>query len=159
MRIFCSVGTQFSHDRMLGYIDRWLERNPDNELVAQIGCSEYQLKNGVSFSSVLPDDFASYLSNSELMITHAGMGNIISCLEIGLPMVVVPRIAELGEHRNNHQLDSIEKFRGSPLVNIAQDESEFDECMSEVLSRPRGNVDGFPCRDSLLGYVKMFLDS
>ena len=40
----------------------------------------------------------------QVVIAHDEMGSIITALEMGKPIVVMPRRAELGEHRNDHQV-------------------------------------------------------
>ena len=44
------------------------------------------------------------------IVAHAGMGTILTALEIGKPLLVMPRRAALGEHRNDHQLATARRF-------------------------------------------------
>lgn len=50
------------------------------------------------------DEFDKLCHDARLIVAHAGMGTIISAMTKGKPIIVFPRIAALGEHRNEHQL-------------------------------------------------------
>jgi UDP-N-acetylglucosamine transferase subunit ALG13 len=73
-------------------------------------------------------------------VAHAGMGSILTALEIGKPLVIMPRRAALGEHRNDHQLATAQRFAGRDGVAVAIDETELplrlDE-LHDVSSQPR----------------------
>ena len=39
-----------------------------------------------------------------MIYAHAGMGTILSALKQDKPIIIVPRLASLKEHRNDHQI-------------------------------------------------------
>ena len=43
------------------------------------------------------------------IVAHAGMGTILTALETGKRLLVMPRRAALGEHRNDHQLATVSR--------------------------------------------------
>ena len=53
------------------------------------------------------------------------MGTILTALELGKPLLVMPRRAALGEHRNDHQLATVRRFAELGSVEVALDESEL----------------------------------
>jgi UDP-N-acetylglucosamine transferase subunit ALG13 len=67
------------------------------------------------------------------------MGTIISAAELGKRIVILPRRAELGEHRNNHQLATASRLSHLNGLVVA------DDC--EHLSRELNN-DGTSLLDS-----------
>jgi UDP-N-acetylglucosamine transferase subunit ALG13 len=51
-----------------------------------------------------PDELADAMASSSVVITHGGVGSILTALQAGRLPVVVPRIPEMGERCDDHQL-------------------------------------------------------
>ncbi len=102
--IFATVGTQLPFDRLIRALDEWAGRNPQAHVFAQIGRSEYEPQHMEWERLITAQSFQSYLLGCSTVVAHAGMGTIISAVEYGKHVVVLPRRAEFGEHRNDHQL-------------------------------------------------------
>lgn len=102
--IFVTVGTQLAFDRLIEAVDVWAGNNPGETVFAQIGPGQYKPKN-CTFADFVPPDKATDLTRTaDLIISHAGMGSILTALKYQKPILVLPRKASLGEHRNEHQL-------------------------------------------------------
>jgi len=69
-----------------------------------------------------------------LFVSHAGMGTIITSLELRKPIVVMPKRASLGEQRNEHQLATVRHFRRSKQVLVADSELELGSVLDQVLA-------------------------
>lgn len=122
--IFLTVGTQLPFDRMVDVVDAWAAQN-DEEVVAQVGPSGRSYKHIINYNFLDPVEFDRYFSSARLVISHAGMGSIINALSSGKPIIIVPRRAELGEHRNDHQIATAKKFAHFPGVRVAWKELEI----------------------------------
>ena len=48
--------------------------------------------------------------NASLIITHGGVGSIVSSIEKNKKVIAVPRLHEYGEHVNNHQKEIVMDF-------------------------------------------------
>src|SRR5210317_929649 len=106
--IFATVGTQLPFDRLIRSLDEWASQNPQVEIFAQIGQTNYVPRH-MRWERVIPvNTFRAFLRKSDVVVAHAGMGTIISAIEIGRQVVVMPRRADLNEHRNDHQLATAE---------------------------------------------------
>lgn len=104
--IFVTVGTQFPFDRLIRYVDEWAEQHGIDG-IAQIAGGEY-LPQHLRWERFMNTDvFNQHLQTASLIISHAGMGNIITALENRKPIIVMNRQHALGEHRNDHQLDGL----------------------------------------------------
>jgi len=57
----------------------------------------------------------------DIFITHAGIGGIASGVGAGKHMVVMPRLAKFGEHRNDHQMATAASLREIPVVNSSDE--------------------------------------
>lgn len=128
-QIFVTVGTDLPFDRLVEAIDQWAPDHPESEVFAQIGNTNYKPKN-VSYSKFLePEEFKNRLTSSDLILSHAGMGTILSSLQYNKPLLVMPRIASLGEHRNEHQLATAKYLKKLNKVSVANNESELLEML------------------------------
>lgn len=122
--IFVTVGVQLPFDRLVRTVDTWaLGRN--EAVFAQVGDGQYRPEN-IEWSRFLsPPEFRERLAAAEVIIAHAGMGSILTALEHGKPIVVMPRNALLREHRNDHQRATAEHFRKHDNIRVAMDEREL----------------------------------
>jgi exopolysaccharide biosynthesis glucuronosyltransferase PssE len=123
--IFLTVGTQLPFDRLVRAVDEWAGRTGRTDVVAQTGPANYVPVHLSHRPFISPAEFASYAANAELIVSHAGMGTILSALGRGKPIVVMPRLAALGEHRNDHQLATAHKLRELRGIQVAMDETEL----------------------------------
>ena len=129
--IFVSVGTQLPFPRMMKIIDEWAEKNNDSAVFAQTA-DDAVLKNVKSTSYLSAKEFQKYFSEADVIVSHAGMGNILTALDLGKPIVIFPRKAELNEHRNDHQVSTARKFYEHPSVFIAEDLASFSISLTEI---------------------------
>jgi exopolysaccharide biosynthesis glucuronosyltransferase PssE len=67
-----------------------------------------------------------------VVVAHAGMGTIISALEVGRPILVLPRREHLGETRSDHQLATADQFARMDAVVVANDEAELIEKLDSL---------------------------
>lgn len=122
--ILVTVGTQLPFDRLIRTVDEWaVDKGLD--IFAQVGDGQYRPLHISWERSLPPDDFRQRLLRADLVVAHAGMGSILTALEHGKPIVVLPRRAALHEHRNDHQVATTEHFRNGGPVRVAMDEHEL----------------------------------
>jgi UDP-N-acetylglucosamine transferase subunit ALG13 len=50
-------------------------------------------------------EFNTLLETAELVITHAGVGNVIKCVRYKSQFIIVPRRSNRNEHIDDHQLE------------------------------------------------------
>ena len=125
MKIFVTIGTQEPFDRLIKAIDQVAAEHKEVEFTAQTVSSEYVARHMKTFGFIAPKEYNKILSDSSLIVSHAGMGTIISALQINKPILVLSRIAQLGEHRNEHQLATAKKMKELNFVHVANDENDL----------------------------------
>ena len=132
--IFVAVGTQkFPFDRLLKGIDDLIEQGQlEADVFAQIGHTDYVPKNYQYQNFLSKDDFQSYISNCDLLITHSGVATIITGMKLEKPVVVVPRFASYGEHVDDHQLQIAESFSDKNLVLMCKDVEDLAQTVQEA---------------------------
>ena len=158
--IFATVGTQLPFDRLVRALDQWAAHNPKEEIFAQIGQSEYIPENIEWARTLSADLFRSKLEQCHLVVAHAGMGTIISAAELGKSVMVLPRRADLGEHRNDHQLATADQLRHFNGLEVADDCGRLMQLLDENLgSTPNSNPgesSEFVVSDTLITRVRSF---
>lgn len=131
--IFVSVGTQLPFERLVRAVDEWCRCHPGEETFAQIGDTRYRPRYMEYVVKLSPRHYAEKLDQASLIVSHVGMGTIISALEHAKPQVLMPRLAAMGEHRSDHQLSTAAKFTGSALIDIVRTEQELGAAISRRL--------------------------
>ncbi len=130
--IFITVGTDLPFDRMMKVIDQWAGETGRKDVFAQIGEGGWQPKHIPFVEFLEPTEFKKRFAESTLIIGHAGMGTILSALLHGKPILVMPKKASLGEHRNEHQTATAKRMMALGNVNVAFDEAELRAKLDRV---------------------------
>jgi len=102
--ILVSVGSMMPFDRLIRGMDEWAGRHPETPVLMQIGNGKYEPVHGPFVRMMPVADYRARLKDCTLFVAHAGMGSIISAIEAGKPLVMLPRQQKLGEHNTDHQL-------------------------------------------------------
>jgi UDP-N-acetylglucosamine transferase subunit ALG13 len=85
------------------------------------------------------------------------MGTILTALEIRKPLLIFPRRAEQGEHRNDHQLATARYFAESGLVRAAFDEASLLQELDELGGwEPSAGI-ATVASDELIGRIRSFV--
>lgn len=123
--IFITVGTQLGFDRLIKFMDEFVKNNSSCECFAQIAQGKYTPKYFPYKRYLTAKQHNQYILRSDVIISHAGMGTIINCLVLSKPIVILPRKVSLKEHRNDHQLSTVERFSNVKGCFIALFESDI----------------------------------
>jgi len=156
--IFLTTGTQEPFDRLLKAVDE-VAPSLGTTIIAQVSRSAYVAKHFETFAFASPGDFNRYFNEAELIISHAGMGTIISALEREKPILIMPRLARYREHRNDHQLATAQVFQKLNYVHVAFDEAELKTKLLTVFNsglQPLHKIGKFASPE-LMGSIKSFL--
>src|SRR5687768_7811288 len=125
LMIFVTVGTDMPFDRMVRVVDEWAQANQRTDVFAQIGETEWK-PGYIAYSKFLqPPEFTKRFSSATTIVSHAGMGTILSALQWEKPILVMPRRATLGEQRNEHQLATARRLSELGKVTVAMDEADL----------------------------------
>jgi UDP-N-acetylglucosamine transferase subunit ALG13 len=130
--IFVTVGTQLRFDRLVAPCAEWLRRNRQPCFIQHAGYP-LPLDPLPNASFLGPHETEEMLAKATLVVAHAGMGTILHCLVRGTPLIVMPRRASLGEHRNEHQLETVRWLRNREGLRVADDESALLRLLEEPL--------------------------
>ncbi|KAF1688286.1 glycosyltransferase [Pseudoxanthomonas taiwanensis] len=133
-KIFFSAGTQAPFPRLCGHLADWLRHHPRHESFFQVGPNGIVPEGFTGAQLVSVDEFQIHMEEADVIVSHAGMGNIISALELGTPLVIMPRMSALGEHVNDHQIDTASEVSQVPGIFLCETPADFSRCMERALS-------------------------
>ena len=133
--IFVTVGNMDPFDRLIKAMDEWIAISQSSEEVfAQIGTGSYQPMNCKYVQFLTPSEYRAKFELARLVVSHAGMGTIITALELGKPIVIMPKRATLGEQRNDHQLATVLHFKRSKQILVAESELELPDVLDDYFA-------------------------
>ncbi|WP_406648182.1 glycosyltransferase [Aliisedimentitalea scapharcae] len=138
--IFATVGTQLPFDRLLTGLDRWAKHNSHVPVFAQCGESAAKVTSIETASMLGMSEFHRRFQAASLIVAHAGMGTILTAAELGKPVILMPRRARFGEHRNNHQQDTAREMSRLSNVTVVQDQDGLHNALDLAMSGQTGGA-------------------
>ncbi len=157
--IFVTLGTDLPFERLLKVVDAWAGENGVRDIFAQIGRGTWKPENIDSVPFLCPLEFKQRFQAAELIIAHAGMGTILSALQYGKPILIMPRRASLGEDRNEHQLATARRMHVMKKVHVAFNEMELQVHLQNLDGLVSSAMIGPYASQSLLDAIHQFIFS
>ena len=132
--ILVTLGTQDKNFvRLLEKIDQLINNGLiKDKVIVQAGFTKYNSENMEIFDLIPQDEFNDLMDKADIIITHGGVGNIISALEKNKKVIAVTRLAKYGEHINDHQTQIIAKFNALGYIIGLQDVDELDDAVKQI---------------------------
>jgi UDP-N-acetylglucosamine transferase subunit ALG13 len=127
--ILVTVGTNEARfDRLLQGVDRLAA---GEELVVQHGPSLVRPARATCVDYLPFDELVALLRRSRVVVTHAGVGSVMTALTNGRRPIVVPRLARYGEAVDDHQLPFARRLDGAGVVRLVHDPTELPSALSQ----------------------------
>lgn len=130
-RVFVTLGTikPYRFDRL---VDALLAVLPsDAEVIWQMGVTQRDGLPGEVHSTLTSEQFCSAVRESDIVISHAGVGSAMQILDLGKCPVLVPRRAAAGEHVDDHQTQIARELAKLDLaICLEADELEWNKLVN-----------------------------
>jgi len=134
--IFVTIGSLFPFDRLIRAMDDLAISLPEESFFAQIGDGTYVPRN-MPYARMVPRrEFAERVRGSKMLVAHAGMGSVITALELARPVILLPRRYEHGEHNTDHQMATARWLTGKRGVHVCLDDQDLGNTVRQVLAAP-----------------------
>lgn len=108
--IFLTTGTQLPFERLVRLVDGHCAQHPGLEVFGQIGDCRYRPRHFEHVPTLSLQDCHRRFEDADRVIAHAGIGSILTALGMAKPVLIMARRAAFGEHRNDHQVGTVERF-------------------------------------------------
>lgn len=120
--IFVTVGgTSNDFSRLVKKMDE-ISRNTEEEVIMQIGETEYKPEHSKYFKFVSKKEIQRHYKEARIIVGHAGMGTIISAYKYDTPIIIVPRREKYDEHFDDHQMEIAKRLEkegiGKVIYNV-----------------------------------------
>ena len=116
--ILVLLGTQNnSFNRLLEEIEKNIKNGTiKEEVIVQAGYTKFETDKMEIIDLMSKEQLEKFQDEADLIITHGGVGSIISSIEKGKKVIAVPRMHEYGEHVNNHQKEIVKDFNDKGYI-------------------------------------------
>jgi UDP-N-acetylglucosamine transferase subunit ALG13 len=128
--ILASVGTQLPFPRLVRALDK-IAGAQYLEIVAQTAEKCAWAHHITVREHVAPVEFESLVRRATCLVGHAGIGTILTAKRHAKPLIIFPRQASLGEHRNDHQLATARELQDRRGIYVAWDENDLRRLLFE----------------------------
>jgi len=130
--ILITLGTQ---DKKFYRLLEAVQKQIDNKkikdrVIVQAGCSnDFKSKQMDMFDLIPMDEFDKLIEDCDILITHGGVGSIITGLKNNKKVIAAARLEKYGEHVNDHQLQIIENFTNAGYILSLDNFDELDKIL------------------------------
>lgn len=157
--IFVTVGAQMSFDRLCRGVDAWAKARGRDDVFAQIGPTDWRPSH-IGFARFLdPPAFKARVAEADAVVAHAGMGSIITALELGKPILVMPRRGDLRETRNDHQVATAQRFLAQGRVAVAMTDDDLPAALDRLGALRPADTIGARASDQLIAALRRFIET
>ena len=131
--IFVTLGTQDKvFDRLLKAIDKEIDKgNIKEKVIVQSGFTKYKSANMEIHDLFDKEDFDKNIKSCNLLITHGGVGSILTGLKNDKVVIACPRLSKYNEHMNDHQVQIISKFSNEGLLLAYNENDDLNEILKK----------------------------
>jgi len=151
--IFVTVGTQLPFPRLIEAMDKIAGRIYE-PVIAQTHLPT-RCKNMIVEPQMNAARYSKVLARARLVVAHAGIGTIMAAREAGTPLIVLPRRADLGEHRNDHQQGTARQMLGHEGITAIWKEQKLDALLHHSFEPPVPHAP--PALDGLVSGLRNFI--
>jgi len=157
--ILVLLGTQNnSFHRLLEEIQKNIDNgNIKDEVLVQKGYTKFESKSMKLYNQLPIDEIRQLTEKADLVITHGGVGSIITSLEKSKKVIAVPRLKKYKEHVNDHQIDIIKSFGEAGYIIGLNNVEELSDALKKVQDfEPKQYVRK---TGKILGIIEEFIDN
>ena len=157
--IFVTVGSQqYPFDRLIKELDR-LTKNGiiSEEMFAQIGHSTYSPKYFNYENFMDKQQYQSNIDKCDILITHGGVGTIVSALKLEKKVIVMPRLQKYGEHIDDHQIQIAETLYNNGFIQIVNDLEDIEKSYTEIKNGKKFNK--YHVQSQVLDIIENFIEN
>ena len=159
--ILVTLGTQDkAFVRLLQNIDNEIKNgNIKEKVIVQAGYSitKYKSDNMEMFDLIDREEFNKLVDECSLLITHGGVGSILTGLQKNKKVIAMPRLAKYKEHINDHQVQIVNEFSKKGYILAYNENDKLSDVLEKAKKfKPEKYVSN---TDNLIKIIKDFIDN
>ena len=134
--VIVAVGTDHHpFHRLVGWIDRWAEANPEVGVLVQGGTSG-STEHCPSVDLLPHAELCDRFAKAAVVVSHGGPSTVMDARMAGRLPIVVGRDPANGEHVDDHQLRFARHLARHGLARVVATEADLHAAISEALDDP-----------------------
>ena len=132
--ILVLLGTQNnSFYRLLDEIEECIKNKIiTEEVIVQAGHTAYSSNNMKILDFISSSELDILLAKSSYVITHGGVGSIISSINKNKKVIAVPRLSKYNEHVNDHQIQIVGNFNKNGYIVGIDDVTSLPTAINKI---------------------------
>lgn len=131
--IFTTTGTSaWDFSRLIKIMDE-LALKLETPIFLQIGYAKYIPKNCEYVRYISKSELEALYEKASLIVSHAGVGSILTAVRLNKNIIVFPRRQAFHEHIDDHQLELVNMLE-HPLVHPALNENDLENVILSLLN-------------------------
>jgi len=129
--ILVTLGTQDKpFKRLIQAVENQIIKgNIKDEVLVQAGCTKYESDKMKIVDYISIEEFDECIKRADLIITHAGVGSIITGLKNRKKIIAAARLEKYGEHVNDHQKQILDNFSDKGYILKLENFDKLDEVL------------------------------
>lgn len=157
--ILVLLGTQNnSFKRLLEEVQKNIDNgNITEKVVVQKGYTKFESKDMEMYKELPAEKNNELIEQANIVITHGGVGSIISSITRGKKVIAVPRLKKYKEHVNDHQLDIINSFNDNGYIIGIHNVEELGDALNKIKTfEPKKYIQN---TGKIISIVENFIDN
>ena len=132
--ILVLLGTQHNEfKRLINEVENNIKNGViKEEVIVQSGFTKYESSLMKIFDMIPREEMEQLKDKASYIITHGGVGSIVSSVEKGKKVIAVPRYSKYGEHVNDHQIDIVKAFNDRGYIIGINDVKELKYAINKL---------------------------
>ena len=157
--ILVLLGTQNnSFNRLLEEIEKNIKNGTiKEEVIVQAGYTKFETDKMKIIDLMSKEQLEKFQDKADLIITHGGVGSIISSIEKGKKVIAVPRMHEYGEHVNNHQKEIVKDFNDKGYIIGIEKVEDLKQAIEKIKKFEPKKYQ--PNNEKMLKIIEEFIDN
>ena len=157
--ILVLLGTQNnSFYRLLEEVQKNIDNgNIKEKVIVQKGYTKFESKDMEMYKELPVEKINELIEKADIVITHGGVGSIISSITKGKKVIAVPRLKKYKEHVNDHQLDIINSFNDNGYIIGIQNVEQLGDALNKIKTfEPKKYIQN---TGKIINIVENFIDN
>ena len=160
--ILVLLGTQNnSFYRLLEEVEKNIENETiQEEVIIQAGYTKFEPKTKKQLIKILDEIPKEKLENlidkANLVISHGGVGSMLSANKRGKKVIAVPRYKKYHEHVNDHQVETIDRFAKRGYVLAIKNTEQLGQALKDIKDFTPIIYENDKC-NNIIGIIEKFI--
>lgn len=157
--ILVLLGTQNnSFHRLLEEVQKCIDEGTiKDKVVVQAGSTKFESDDMEIFNLIEQNKFNELIEQANIIITHGGVGSIVTAVKLGKKVIAVPRLRKYGEHVNDHQIQIVKDFNDKGYIIGIENVEDLKEAI--IKSKTFEPVKYQPNNQKMLKIIENFIEN